>query len=368
MLRLAAAAEGRFDRLRFRLRRRLGRIGPVILHPYRGHGSERAIYLRGRVLEDPGLAPGQAGDAPWINARAVYRRFRSAEIPRVRVHARFGSYEQTVQADDEGYFFVHLPIENDLDPSRSWQSVALTLLDAVGSGPAPARAVGEVLVPPPEATFGVISDIDDTVLQTGATSWLQMARTTLFNNVHTRLPFEGVAAFYRALQGGPTGTGHHPVFYVSSSPWNLYDVLERFMDLNGIPLGPLFLRDLGLDRVKFIKSGHHAHKRDAIEHILAAHPHLPFVLVGDSGQHDPEIYRDVARDHPDRIAVIYVRDVSPPSRDAEVQGIAEAVRARGTEMVLVQDSVGAARHAAGRGLIDPAALPDVAAERAKDRA
>ena len=70
-----------------------------------------------------------------------------------------------------------------------------------------------------------------------------MAKLTLLHNAHTRLPFEGVAGFYQALQRGRDGEAYNPVFYVSNSPWNLYDLLEDFLDVHGIPRGPLLLRD-----------------------------------------------------------------------------------------------------------------------------
>jgi phosphatidate phosphatase APP1 len=81
------------------------------------------------------------------------------------------------------------------------------------------------------------------VLQSSVTNFLKMARMVLLGNAHTRLPFEGVAAFYRALQRGASGGEFNPIFYVSNSPWNLYDLLEDFMDVHGVPAGPLFLRD-----------------------------------------------------------------------------------------------------------------------------
>src|SRR5690606_438380 len=108
------------------------------------------------------------------------------------------------------------------------------------------------------------------------------ARGVLFGNVHTRIPFAGVGAFYRALHTG--GGRMNPLFYVSSSPWNLYDVLSEFLHLHEIPAGPMELRDWGLAGDEILPVGHRAHKRVAIDHILARYPELPFILVGDSGQ------------------------------------------------------------------------------------
>ena len=119
-------------------------------------------------------------------------------------------------------------------------------------------------------------------------------------DVWTVLP--GTARFYRALEGGEVGLAGNPFFYVSSSVWNLYDVFAEFLEINGLPTGPLILRDLDADDAKWIKSGHE-HKLAKIERILAICRRLPFVLIGDAGQDDPAIYREVARRNPGRVLV-----------------------------------------------------------------
>jgi phosphatidate phosphatase APP1 len=86
------------------------------------------------------------------------------------------------------------------------------------------------------------SGIDDTVIRTDTTIMVRMFRATFLENARTRLPFPGVAALNRALQRGADGTTLNPLFYVSSSPWNMYDNLEEFLAIQHIPAGPLLLR------------------------------------------------------------------------------------------------------------------------------
>lgn len=364
----ALTVEETFDRLVARLRDRMGRRDPVMIQPYRGFGSQRELWLKGRVLEDEGITEASERDTVWRNLLGMYRRFESDEVPGVTVRATGAGAVARAITDGEGYFEVRLRPEAELPRGRSWHEVALELLDGPVDHVGPVRAVGRVRVPHPEAAFGVISDIDDTVLRTGATSLLAMARMTFLHNARTRLPFAGVAAFYRALERGRGGTGRrvpNPVFYVSSSPWNLYDFIEDFLELNDLPAGPLLLRDLGIDEAKFIRSGHD-HKLDEISWILAAYPELPFVLVGDSGQDDPEIYRQVVERSPGRVRAIYIRDVSRVARDDELRVPIDAVAEHGVEMRLVADSSAAAAHAASVGLIDSDGLSRVEVERARD--
>src|SRR5690606_6523602 len=133
----------------------------------------------------------------------------------------------------------------------------------------------------------------------GASNLLQMLKLTLFNNAHTRLPFEGVAALYQAFHAGAGGSEKNPLFYVSSSPWNLYDLLDEFFYLQDIPKGPFFLRDFGIDKDKFIVSGHEEHKIVQIEKILSTYPDMKFILIGDSGEKDPEIFTNVVQAFPE---------------------------------------------------------------------
>jgi phosphatidate phosphatase APP1 len=189
-----------------------------------------------------------------------------------------------------------------------------------------------------------------------------MVKATLLHNARTRIPFPGVAAFYAALQQGSTGTGFNPIFYVSSSPWNLYDVLEQFLALQKIPMGPTLLRDWGmsLDRIPF---GHAEHKLSSIRGILATYPDMRFILMGDSGQQDPEIYREVIREYPGRILCAYIRDVTVGKpRAAVLASIVREIESAGAMMVVAPDTITAARHAAGAKWIRAESLPDIAEE------
>ncbi|MBC7923534.1 MAG: DUF2183 domain-containing protein [Ferruginibacter sp.] len=363
---LASNAEDRLDRLKHRLARRLGRIGPVQIVPYRGFGSERGWYLKGRVLEDKGLKPATQQATVWQNLREMYKRFETDEIPGVRVRARLGELEQVVTTDGEGYFEVRFQPTSPLLPDRVWYEIDLELLDEVVPGQGVVKARGQVLIPPLTSQFGIISDVDDTVLQSSATSKFRMLRLTLLRNARTRLPFEGVAAFYRALQRGNTGADGNPLFYVSSSSWNLYDFLVEFCAVNGIPEGPLLLRDIGFDRENLFRSSHQSHKMAQIEAILIAYPSLPFLLIGDSGQHDPEIYRKVVEDFPGRIRTIYIREVTTELRREQVHALDQALQGTGVQMLLVKDTVEAAAHAIGHGYIHPDAMTEIRVEKKAD--
>jgi phosphatidate phosphatase APP1 len=360
MVMLAAKViEERVDDLRFSFKRRFGLLDPFEILPYRGHGTSRELFLKGRVLEETGITHPGPDDALWLNLLNMIRRFASDEIAGARVLASFGELRAETTADEEGFFEVRFRLAEPLDGSSRWHPVELELLSPPSPGGGEVRSKGHVLVPR-GAGFGVISDLDDTVVRSSATNLLKMAWIVVRNNAHTRLPFEGVGAFYEALRRGKEGDSSNPIFYVSSSPWNIYDLLEDFLNVHGIPPGPLFLKDWS----PTVLGKHRNYKLGVIRNLLETYEDMPFVLIGDSGEEDPEIYLQVIREHPKRIKTVYIRDVTPGERDTEVQAIASEARRLGTDMVTVPDTVAAAEHAVSAGLIALDSLAKVRSQSA----
>jgi phosphatidate phosphatase APP1 len=356
--------------LKYRMRERMGGRNPVMITTYRGLGTQQKLYLKGRVLEDKGVNPAADDDSVWDNLVNMYKRFTSAEIPHARIRARFQDAEREFVADHEGYFDIWLEPTQPLPTDRLWHDIELELVWPLRQGAAPVHAVGSVLVPPDGCQYAVISDIDDTVLYTDAVHLLSMARTVFLGNARTRLPFKGVAAFYRALFRGHDQRGINPLFYISNSPWNLYDLLSDFFHLNDIPVGPiLFLRSWGLTRVDQLPTRKRHHKLSTARRMLSLFPHLPFILVGDSGEKDPEIYAQLVNDYPRRIQAVYIRNVSRNlERPAEIRALAKKVLEAGSTLIMADDTWPLAQHAAAQGWISPDALAEIDAERQKDAA
>ena len=295
----------------------------------------------------------------------MYRRFETDEVPGARIRAQFQGVEIETIADNEGYFYFEIYPVNPVTPEL-WQEVVLELLEPPSKDGQLVRAVARVLVPSSAARIGIISDVDDTILSTHVTSKLKMLLTVVLLNEHTRKPFAGVAAFYRALQRGASGSDANPIFYLSNSAWNLYTLLVEFMNVNEIPLGPLLLRDFG-DHLLF-SHDRKSHKWKNIQLLLKTFAHLPFVLIGDSGEQDPEIYRDVVKEYPDRIRVIYIRSVNRNhARLAAIDKLIEEVRQTRSQLVLTPDSEFAAAHAAAEDLIATGELANIRSETKKDQ-
>jgi phosphatidate phosphatase APP1 len=360
---LAHALEQRFDALKYSLRWAAGGPDSLRIEAYRGYGTAAQLYLKGRVLEDRGIKPPGEGQPAWQNLHHMLKRAASKEFPHARLLARFRGIEAEVEADEEGFFEVTLRLPEPLAEDGQWHPVELLLLSPRLRGQGESLvAEGQVLVPPRTARFGVISDIDDTVVQTNVTDMLQAARTIMLGSARTRLPFPGVATFYRALHAGLPGQPGNPLFFVSNGPWNLYDLLLEFMNLQGIPAAPIMLQDWGVSRQELLPFESRGHKLAQIRPILETYPHLPFILVGDSGEEDPEIYAQAVAENRGRILAVYIRNVVPTADPTVIASLAEQVSKAGSTLLLAPDTLGMAQHAAGQGWIAAESLPAIQAE------
>jgi phosphatidate phosphatase APP1 len=344
---------------------------PYEILAYRGYGNATRANVYGRVIEKREIGTSSPTDTLIRNLYNTYRRADSDPLRFAKVKVGYNSATAAMKADNEGFFGGWLETTEDTKHGDEWEKYSVELLRTASpageTAPSVVKGDGEILVPPASARLCIISDIDDTVIQSRVSNFLLAARTVMLGNARTRLPFPGVAAFDDALRNGARGDEKNPIFYVSSSPWNIYDVIREFMDIQKIPKGPLLLRDWDIGWSSLSSARHSEHKGGIIKNILELYPHLDVILIGDSGQHDPEIYRQAVADYPNRIKAIYIRDVTRTAeRSASVQKLAAEVHAAQSVLVLAEDTLGAAKHASEQGWISPDTLPDVKEEKHAD--
>jgi phosphatidate phosphatase APP1 len=363
---LLAHADSTYDKLSLELRKRFDSQDPLQIVTYRSYGTPDRLYVKGRVLKEKVITKATGPESLWKNIVNMYRRFETDEVPGAELMVTFQGKQHRVKTDEEGYFVLNLSSTASLVTATIWNEVRIELMSAPYSFHPGIKSTAYVLVPPPDAEYGIISDIDDTVVKTTATSLIAMSRNTFFHNAHSRMPFGGVAEFYKSLQLGRNGKRNNPFFYVSSSPWNLYDLLVDFLDINDIPEGPLLLRDFGIDENKSMDD-HMGHKFHEIQNILTTYPQLKFVLIGDSGQEDPKIYKEVVTRFPDRILAIYIRDVQLSDREKIAIDISASLQGTNVEMIIVDNTVEAAEHAAKIGLIFKDAIAPIDLDKKQDK-
>ncbi|MFO7756111.1 MAG: phosphatase domain-containing protein [Bacteroidales bacterium] len=351
-----------FKAVRIAVKKRLGMLGDPVILPYNAYGTENKVMITGAVIEDKGLARPEPGQNMWKNILTMVKRYSGDEIAGVRVEINYCGQDIIVRTNERGLFHTILPRKPLPDGTIS-DTVSFTLIDRLDEGVEPVRAESTAFIVSSEPDYIVVSDIDDTVLVSHSTKTLKKLRVMMSKNALTRSPFEGVAAFYRALNKPEEGE-KRPVFYVSASEWNLYDLLVDFFKDKMMPAGPLLLSDVRLSLFSIFRSGKKFN--DKVERIkdLFEHYYLHnFILIGDSGQEDPDIYLKMTEMYPGRVKVIYIRYIGKKRHNRKLERQAEEARELGTEMIVVKTSTEAARHAAGKGLIDASQIEDVMDEK-----
>lgn len=150
----------------------------------------------------------------------------------------------------------------------------------------------------------IISDIDDTVKLSYVTDHKKLFESSFFNDF---MPVDGMPELYRQWQ--EQGARFH---YVSSSPWQLYEPLQEFMNQHGFPDATFSLKMIRFKDQTFFNLFKSATKTkpQAIEAILKNYPDRKFILLGDSGEKDAQVYAQIANDHPEKISKIYIRNIN----------------------------------------------------------
>ncbi len=347
------------DDSRNRLSKRAGSSKPQQIAAYSGYANDSHVWVHGRVLASRPIATATGAETWWQNLHATFQRWESDEVAAAEVKLRYGDKVFPVVTDDEGYYAVRLD-RNPAVPAS--EDVTATYAD----GEVLLIATHRVFSPHRDAQYLIVSDMDDTVLHTGITDLLTAARLTFLGNAKSRKPLPGVAGLYRALMAGGEGTATNPIFYVSNSGWNLYDLLDHFIEINDLPGGPLLLRDLGFnDR----HASSREHKAETVRHLLERFTSLPVVLIGDSGQHDAEIYADIATSFPGRVLAIYVRDIDPridSPYDLDVDSVFDEFSGTQVPMVRGEDSRAFAEHMQTLGILPLESSERVAGSAIRD--
>jgi phosphatidate phosphatase APP1 len=252
---------------------------PAVIVFYNGLGTPAAARLWGRVLADKEPGKATASESRWRKIKRTWHELDSDEVRNAELEVKVLNRTLAIKADNEGLFKVDL---------KGPLAVGQHAVTGVLKGPRRHRVEeGRLLIWPARGTV-VVSDIDDTVLQTGVTNKLKMFKRVLFSNAHDLKTYDHAAALYR------TWSKHgHPIVFVSGSPVNLYTRLKQFLALRGFPTSVLLLKNLGLEKGADALTDQIGYKQRRIREVLELLPGYKLLCVGDTGEKDPEIYAKV---------------------------------------------------------------------------
>lgn len=297
-----------------------GPSGSIVLFPAIGRPTQ--VVVAGRALA---TSPEDHPAATAVERNLRRLAAKSAEGRPVTV--AFQGQVRRVLSGDDGFFEAAFaaPLEHPFAPG-------LLPVRAEAAGVA---ADGQVQVISDAAPFLLVTDLDDTLAVTQVASKRGLARAALLADAATQPAVPGMAAFLRCvLEGTRPAAG---AVVVSGSPVSLAPRIQAFLARNGFPFAALRLRHLGPRTLS-------GYKEPALRALLSGFPQA-VVLVGDSGERDPEIYAALRAEFPGRVAAVFIRDAGRAEDPRRFEG-----------MTLFQAPEAAAREAARRGVADLACV------------
>ncbi|HEU4427057.1 MAG TPA: phosphatase domain-containing protein [Pilimelia sp.] len=263
----------------------------VTIAGYTGYGAPGWVRVLGRVLLSR-LDPGQLRRAERVRG---WRNFITLPVQHAPAVVETNGRRHETRADRGG--FIDCVVRGEFEPG--WTTVRLSSPDAEPVD-APVRIVD------PGVRLGILSDVDDTVMVTVLPRPLLAAWNTFVLDEHARMAVPGMPVLYERLATAHPGS---PVFYLSTGAWNVAPALTRVLARHVYPAGPLLLTDWGPQADRWFRSGRE-HKRSTLARLAREFPQVRWLLIGDDGQHDEEIYAEFAAAHPDNVAAVAIRQLS----------------------------------------------------------
>lgn len=291
---------------------------------YHGYGAPGWVRVMGRVLLG---RPEDKQRRPPELVRG-WRSFLTVQVKGETVRVTAGTRRHEVVTDRSG--LIDVVVEADLEPG--WREITLEV-----DGAEPVKVPVNII--DPATTHGLLSDIDDTVMVTTLPRAALAAWNTFVLTEHARSPVPGMAVLYERWATAHPGA---PIVYLSTGAWNVAPTLIRFLSRHMYPVGPLLLTEWGPSRERWFRSGQ-AHKRAQLRRLAREFPNIRWTLVGDDGQHDPDIYAEFAQSCPDNVEAIAIRRLSPTEQvlaSGVPTGMEQAREVPGTTWVSAPNGAG----------------------------
>jgi len=274
----------------------------IVLYP--GYGTAQHFTIEGRVIEARHETAEAAEDSYFTNLKRSARRLVNDEQANIKVRVAIDKHSWTARSDQEGYFLIDVV---GLNLAPGWHQVEAS------SGSVHAK--GRMLLVPPQNNIGLISDLDDTILISDVVQKTRLLKNTFLKNYVQRKAVPGAAAVYTRFAQQNVQPEAAPIFYLSASPRQLQTGIQNFLDHNGFPPGVLITKKVTNDNSGEPLFDQARYKTAHIERLLNEYPTMRFVLIGDDGERDPEIYHEIQRRFPARVSQVLIRYVSPdPAR------------------------------------------------------
>lgn len=307
---------------------------------YRGYVNDGELVVFGHLFESWAPDKFSIEKRGIKHAHAILHKFRIKPLKNFKVRLKFKDLDVTTKTQEDGYFRFTIPYNAALEPGWHDYEISCKMYE-VGM-----IEKGELLKPYP-GKLGIISDIDDTFLISHSNTFFKKLYVMLSKNINKRKVYDDVVKHYSRLSqaGQDSKEATNSFFFVSSSEWNLYDFIDEFAKLHGLPKAVIKLKKIKTGLRDFVSSGrgNHDHKFIKIKDIISFYPHLKYVLMGDDSQHDPYLYERICKVFPMNIKAVYIRQTTS-KQNKKVQRVLANIETMNVSTCYFRDSEKAIHH------------------------
>ncbi len=326
----------------------------AVIDIFDSYGTTHKFSVVGRVYKKKSIKPPMAIDGTFRNIFRNIKYFTPDPISNTEIKVIVDGVSRVAKTDKKGYFKVGFEA---LGVQPGVNNVTAQIVGSKYKYEAPKEQV--VIDNDDSDKVAIVSDIDDTVKYTEVHKKFKMLKLLFTGNYRTDKPYLGVSSLYRGIIGGPMGRGVECMHYVTGSPANLYTRIQDFLKLNKYPQGSIDLKKGG-STVDPNPSATFDYKVSKIRPIMNAYPNKKFVFFGDNTQKDPEVYKQIKKEFPDRVLGIYINNVVHEDPNDPRQLIKDDPKSPRYEGILVTNSaIDAAQDLFKKGILSQDSLDKV---------
>jgi len=267
---------------------------------YHAYGNAHQIVIQGRMEEKKTFTEAKEDDNWFQNIWRRVRQVKGDEIKNQTIFALVNHEKFKTKGDDEGYFEFNITMQQALN--RGYKKIALYI-----EGNSNAHET-EVMVIGSEPLVGIISDFDDTMIVSNVTNKIKLGYNTVFKNYKQRTVVPTMLERFQKILAQNPKDAPSTLFILSGSPQQLFIAVEDFLAFHHFPKHTLILKKAHGDH-KDPLTDQFAYKTQKIERLIKLYPNMKWIMFGDSGEKDAEVYKFIQEKYPKSVINYYIRDV-----------------------------------------------------------
>ena len=267
---------------------------------YHAYGNAHQIVIQGRMEEKKTFSKAKEDDNWFQNIWRTVRQVKGDEIKNKTIFALIHGEKFETKGDDEGYFEFNITTQKAI--KTGYAKIALNI-----DGNSNAHEA-EVMVIGAEPLVGIISDFDDTMIVSDVTNKIKLGYNTVLKNYKQRIVVPTMLKRFEQILAQNPKDAPSTLFILSGSPQQLFFAVEDFLDFHHFPKHTLILKKAHGDH-KDPLTDQFAYKTQKIERLIKLYPNMRWVMFGDSGEKDAEIYKFIKKKYPKKVISFHIRDV-----------------------------------------------------------